>query len=110
MEMIYLIEFAPLIVMSLLCGFVRFARTESELINDNEDEKRAIKYKRTRTLRGIDIVLTSMISGFIIYACLSHFTDINYLVKIGISAAVALYGVDKMLDIVHRLWEIKKGG
>lgn len=106
-EMIYLIEFLPLFVMSFLCGFVRFARNENELINDNEDEKKAIKLKRTRFLRAIDIVLTSAISGVIIFVCLGHFFELPYLAKMAISSAFALYGVDKMLDLIHKVWELR---
>lgn len=106
-EIIYYIEFLPLFVMSFMCGFVRFARNENELINENEDEKKAIKLKRTRFLRVIDIVLTSAISGVIVFACLGHFFNLPYLVQMAIAAAFALYGVDKMLDLIHKIWELK---
>lgn len=106
-EVVYYIEFLPLFVMGFMCGFVRFARNENELINENEDENKMIKLKRTRFLRGIDIVLTSAISGVIIFICLGHFFELPYLAKVAISAAFALYGVDKMLDLIHKLWELR---
>ena len=106
-EIIYYIEFLPLFVMSFMCGFVRFARNENELINENEDEKKAIKLKRTRFLRVIDIVLTSAISGVIVFACLGHFFNLPYLVQMAIASAFALYGVDKMLDLIYKIWELK---
>ena len=107
MNAIYLMEFLPLFLMGFMCGFVRFARNENELINEKENEQNATKIKRTRFLRGIDIVLTSAISGIIIFACLGHFFKLPYLVKMAISAAFALYGVDKMLDLIHKVWELR---
>lgn len=101
------LDFLPLLIMGFFCGFVRFARNENELLNTNDDEKKEIKIKRTRFLRGIDVILTSSISSAIIYALLSHFTNFNYLVKIAIAAAVALYGVDKILDLAHRIWDLR---
>lgn len=108
MNFTFLIEFAPLLLLGFLCGFIRFARNENELLTENDDEKKELKLKRTRFLRGIDIILTSSVSSAIIFALLGQFTELGYLVKIAISAATALYGVDKILEIVHKIWELKK--
>lgn len=103
----FLIELLPLFLMGLLCGFIRFARTENEIINANEDEKKTIKIKRTRFLRGIDIVLTSSITAALAFALLSYFTQLEYLFKIAIAELIALYGIDKILYIVDKLINIK---
>lgn len=106
MNEIYLMEYLPLVFMGFLCGFVRFSRNENVLINEQENEN-TTKLTRTRFLRVIDVVLTSVISAIIVFECLGHFTEFTYLVKISISAAIALYGVDKILEIIHKVWELR---
>ena len=100
---IYLIRYLPLILMGLLCGFVRFIRAENELINTKISQREKAKLKRTRFIRCFEVVLTSAITGFIIFGALSHWSQFSYMVRIALSAAVALYGVDKVLDIAQRV-------
>lgn len=104
----YIIEILPLFLMGLLCGFVRFARTENELANEPQDEKKKAIINRTRYLRGIDVVLTSAITGLIVFALLSHFQQISYIVRVAIAAAVAIYGIDKILELIHKVINLKK--
>lgn len=104
----YIIEALPLFLMGFLCGFVRFARTENELANEPQDEKRQAIIKRTRYLRGIDVILTSAITGLIVFALLTHFTGLSYIVKVAIAAGVALYGIDKILELIHKVISLKK--
>lgn len=109
MNSIFLSEYIAIFVLGFLCGFVRFARNEHELINENEDEKKAIKIKRTRFLRGIDIVLTSTVLAFITFTLLNYFEDLNHSFRLALASLVAIYGVDKVLNIIERLWNLKKG-
>ncbi len=106
---IILIEILPLFLMGFFCGFVRFARGENELLTDDKKDNEQT-FKRARIWRAVDVILTSAITSLIIFALLSHFTELVYLVKIAISAAVALYGVDKIIDILSKLISLKKGG
>lgn len=101
----YLLEILPLLLLGFLCGFVRFARSENELINSSENSD---KLSKTRFLRGFDVVLTSAITSLIIFASLSHFTEFSYLVKIAFSSCVALYGVDKILEFLQKIVSLKK--
>lgn len=110
MNEIILSEYIALLVMGILCGFVRFARNEHEILNENEDEKKGIKLKRTRFLRGIDLVLTSGIIAFIVFTLLGYFKDLPYLFKIACASSVALLGVDKVLSMLERLINLKNGG
>lgn len=109
----YLLEILPLLLMGILCGFVKFVRGENELLNDEKmSERTRLKYqklRKTRFLRGFDVVLTSAITSLIIFACLSYFSELTYMVKIAISSSVALYGVDKILEILQKIISLKKG-
>ena len=107
-ENVYFLEFLPLCVLGLFCGIVRFARGENELLTHEEQDEN--KVKKTRFYRAIDVVLTSSFLAFISYACLSFFTELTYIFKVGISAAIALFGIDKVLDIVQRVISLKQGG
>lgn len=109
MNNIFLSEYIAIFTLGFLCGFVRFARNEHELISENEDEKKAIKIKRTRFLRGIDIVLTSTVLAFITFTLLNYFDNLNHSFRLALASLVAIYGVDKVLNIVERLWNLKKG-
>lgn len=109
MNEIILSEYIALLVLGFLCGFVRFARNEHEILNENEDEKKDIKLKRTRFLRGIDLVLTSGIISFIVFTLLGYFENLPYLFKIACASAVALLGVDKVLNVLERIINLKNG-
>ncbi len=105
---IYFIEALPLFLMGVLCGFIRFARTENELANEPQDENKKAIINRTRYLRGIDVVLTSAITGLIVFALLSYFSQISYIIRVAIAAAVALYGIDRILEFIHKIISLKK--
>ena len=88
---------------------MRFARGENELLTDDKKDNEQT-FKRARIWRAVDVILTSAITSLIIFALLSHFSEFSYLVKIAISAAVALYGFDRIIDILSKLISLKKGG
>lgn len=104
---IYILEFLPLLILGLFCGIVRFARGENDLLNDETQNEN--KIKKTRIYRAVDVVLTSSFLAFISFACLSFFTELTYIFKVGISSAIALFGIDKVLDIVQRVISLKQG-
>lgn len=105
----YLVEALPLLMMGFLCGFVRFARTENELANEPQDEHKRAIMNRTRYLRGVDVILTSAFTGLIVFALLTHFFEkLSYVSRVAIAAAVALYGIDKILDLVQRIINLRK--
>lgn len=52
--------------------------------------------------------LTSAILSFIIFAILDS-TDLTFMTKLAISAAVAFLGIDKALDAVERLLRLRSG-
>ena len=50
---------------------------------------------------------SSAITAFIIFAILDT-TDFSFMVKLAISSGVAFFGIDKALDIVQKLMNLRK--
>lgn len=53
------------------------------------------------------------ITTLIVFACLSEFTEVSYTFKLGISTAVAFYGLDKVVEVFSKISNIAssfKGG
>ena len=98
---VYYLEFLPVFVFGFFCGIARFARLEVE----NEEKKDLW----TRFFRAIDIILTSGFICVIIYAMLSYFDELTYILRVGLAATFALFGVDKALEFFHKILELKRG-
>lgn len=56
--------------------------------------------------RAIANAFVSAITTLIIFTCLSEFTDVSYTFKLGISTAVAFYGIDKVIEIFSKISNI----
>lgn len=106
---IYYIEFLPLFLLGIFCGVARFARHENETMNEEVDEIKVKQKRKTRLLRAIDVILTSGFICVTTYMCLNYFTELDYMVKVGIAGAVALYGVDRILDWLRKIRGIQQG-
>lgn len=87
----------PCIVLGIFCGvasyFQNYLRDESFEPN-----------KGKLVANG----LTSAILSFIIFAILDS-TDLTFMTKLAISAAVAFLGINKALDVVERLLRLRSG-
>lgn len=51
---------------------------------------------------------SSAITSFIIFAILDH-TGFSFMTKLAISCGVAFFGIDKALDIVQKLMNLRSG-
>lgn len=84
----------------LFGSIVGFANYFKQYIHSEEGEpKPSIR-------RAIANAFVSSITTLIIFTCLSEFTDVSYTFKLGISTAVAFYGIDKVVEIFSKLSNI----
>lgn len=84
------LELIPVAFMALTTGAVSYF---------NSDEKSGIK-------QAIKSITYCAIIAILTYSMLSA-TDLPYLAKVGISCSLGFFGVDKALDIVSRVIELK---
>lgn len=92
-----LIGLIPIFIISLIVGVGSFF-TQGE---PDDDKKTMIK-------RFFKQIILSVMLCLIVFATLSA-TSLPYLAKIGISCAVAFFGVEKALSIVQNILNLKNG-
>lgn len=88
----------PCIVLGIFCGLASY------FSNFMHDEN----YKPSKR-KLIANAMTSAILSFIIFALLDK-TDFSFMNKLAISSAVAFLGIDKALNLVERILNLRKGG
>ena len=92
------IAIIPCLVLGLLVGSANYFKPFLE----NHDFKGSWH-------RMLASILSSSVLSFIIFAILDS-TDLTFMTKLAISCAVAFLGIDKALDLVERLLNLRKGG
>lgn len=89
-------EFKPLLPLFL----VGFASGGMKILNAPHEE-------RDTALEVIRIILTSLFLTLICFAILTSIDSLPYLAKVGISAFVGYFGVERALDFAKRLLELR---
>lgn len=87
------LELMPVTLMGLLSGIVSYFN------NADKDSNNAYK-------QAIKNILTCAFLAILAYSILSA-TDLPYLAKVGISCAVGYFGIDKAIEIVQKIIELK---
>lgn len=96
-NLIHYVELFPVFIVALLAGLVSFYNQVNE-------------YGTPKTKRdAVRIIGTSAFLGLISYSLLSA-TDLPYLARVGISAAIGFFGIDKTIEIVQKLLSLRNGG
>lgn len=96
-NLIHYIELAPVLCVSLLAGIASF-------YNQTNDDG-SVKTKKD----AMRVIGTSAFLGLISYSLLSA-TDLPYLARVGISATIGFFGIDKTIEIVQKLLSLRNGG
>lgn len=84
------IQLLPVSAVGLLSGFIRYY----------SGEKRNLK-------EALKIVVTSVFLTLIAYSILTAI-DLPYLARVGISAFVGHFGVDRAIELVQKMMSVKK--
>lgn len=92
------IELLPIAVVGLFAGGVSFFNEEKQ-----EGERQTHPFKVA-----LKSLITSSFLCVIIYATLSA-TDLPYLARVGISAAIGFFGVEKAISLAKELLSFKNG-
>lgn len=92
---VHYIELLPVGCVALLAGVINYFNTE-------------VKESNTK-LYALKTITTSAFLGLIAYSMLSA-TDLPYLAKIGITAGIAFFGIDKAIELVQRIISLRNGG
>lgn len=89
----------PCLVLGLLVGVANYFK---EFAHD-EPVKPSIR-------RFLGVFFSGGVISFISYALLSEFTGMGYLARLAIACAVAFFGVDKALEILQKIANLRGGG
>ena len=92
------IELLPIAVVGLLAGIVSFFNEEAQ-----EGAEHCHPFKAA-----LKSLLTSSFLCVMVYALLSA-TDLPYLARVGISAAIGFFGVEKAISLAKELLAFKNG-
>ncbi|TLD79852.1 hypothetical protein LS68_009280 [Helicobacter sp. MIT 05-5293] len=88
------IELIPVACVGILSGIVNYFNLEE---------------KKPSKLYALKIVCTSAFIALTAYTILSA-TDLPYLAKVGISAAIGFFGIDKALEYIQKIIALKNNG
>lgn len=83
----------PLLLVGLLSGVMRVLNAP-----DNEKDTKA---------EVIKIMLTSLFLTILCFSILTAIESLPYLARVGISAFVGYFGIDKALDLIKKLLELR---
>lgn len=97
-EEAHYLELLPIAIVGILAGVVSF-------FNDEQDTPNKL---RAHFKVAIKSVLTSSFLCVIVYATLSA-TDLPYLARVGIAAALGFLGIEKALNLAKELLAFKNG-
>ncbi|MCX2717817.1 phage holin family protein [Helicobacter sp. MIT 21-1697] len=92
------IELLPIALVGILAGIVSFFNEESQ---EQAQHRSSLKV-------ALKSLLTSSFLCVIVYAVLSA-TDLPYLARVGISAAIGFFGVEKAISLAKELLAFKNG-
>lgn len=88
----------PCILLGLFCGAAQYFKG----FNDDLQYKPSVR-------RCIGTMMGSAIVSFIVFGILDIF-EFTFLTKLAICSGVAFLGIDKALELVERLFALRKGG
>lgn len=100
-EVEQILSLLPILVISIMVGLASyFTRSNENIENEDSSEKPYKVFFKQMTL--------SITICMMVYSILSA-TDLPYLGKIGISSAIAFFGIDQALNIVQNIISLKNG-
>ncbi|WP_223810235.1 phage holin family protein [Campylobacter sp. LR286c] len=94
------IELLPILVVGLICGLFKF-------INDEKKVEKCELKKNDMYINFLKVVSTSSMLCIIIYMILTAI-DLSYLAKVGIASAFSFLGLDKAINLVRDILNLKK--
>lgn len=94
LESKYILEFLPVLIIGLLSGTANFCRRDSDDLVEANWKDFFYQFSSSVLLCGV------------VYAILDA-TDLSYMTRWAIAGAVSFYGVDKALDIVQRIINLR---
>lgn len=102
-EVEQILSLLPILVISVMVGLASyFTKSNENIENENEDSSEK-PYKVFFKQMTLSITICIMV-----YSILSA-TDLPYLAKIGISSAMAFFGIEQALNIIQTIISLKNG-
>lgn len=99
-EVEQILSLVPILIISVMVGLASyFTKSNENIENDSSEKPYKVFFKQ---------MLFSITICIMIYSILSA-TDLPYLAKIGISSAIAFFGIEKALNIVQTIISLKNG-
>lgn len=89
------LELIPVSLVALFAGIISY-------FNGVDKAQRSKSY-------AIKVIITSAFLALTAYTILSA-TDLPYLAKVGISAMIGFFGIDKTIELVQKLLSLKNNG
>lgn len=86
------LELVPICMVGLIAGIASYF--------GDGDEQRCFK-------RGAKAIITSTFLCIVTYSILDVVEGISYLAKVGIGATIGYFGIDKTIDLLHKLRGVK---
>lgn len=100
-EVEQILSLLPIVVISVMVGLASyFTKSNEDIENENSSEKPYKVFLKQMTL--------SITICIMVYSILSA-TDLPYLAKIGISSAMAFFGIEQALNIIQTIISLKNG-
>lgn len=97
-EVEQIISLVPILIISIMVGLASYF-TKSNESNESNEKPYKVFFKQ---------MIFSITICIMVYSILSA-TDLPYLAKIGISSAVAFFGIEQALSIVQTIISLKNG-
>lgn len=99
----FFIELLPIFILGFLLGMANYYiardKAQEEALEKGEQLKSHAKPLKRSIVSGVE----SCVICFLAYCALEYFTALSYPLRLGISCAVAFFGIDKALDYVQKL-------
>lgn len=96
-----ILSLVPIVVISIMVGLASYFTKSNENIENENSSGKPYKVFFKQMVFSITICI-------MVYSILSA-TDLPYLAKIGISSAIAFFGIEQALNIVQTIISLKNG-
>lgn len=106
-DLVYYLQYIPFFIVGAVCGFIKFTRDEIDLIK-NTPEDRINTINNTKTLRGVETILTGSLTCVVSYVLIAYFTQWPYAVSFSLAVGISLYGIEEAINLVNRIINLKK--
>lgn len=100
-EVEQILSLLPILVISIMVGLASYFTKSNENIENENGSEKPYKVFLKQMIFSITICI-------IVYSILSA-TDLPYLAKIGISSAIAFFGIEQALNIVQIIINLRNG-